>query len=42
MIKQADILQIVRTWYFTNDELSVQAGPAGAAGNPAVIPKSGQ
>ena len=25
MIKQADILQIVRTWYFTNNEVSVEA-----------------
>ncbi len=42
MIKQADILQIVRTWYFTNDELSVEAAPAGVLNKPAVVPKTGQ
>jgi periplasmic protein TonB len=35
MLRQADILQIVRTWHFTNDELSVQAVP----GSPSVAPK---
>ncbi len=42
MIKQADILQIVRTWYFTNDELSVEAVNPSSTNKPAPASKTGQ